>query len=255
VVALFYAPAAALLAACVFITLAPTSSFVPIATEVGAERRMYLPLVAIVVGVVLAWDQYVVRGRRTTASLVALVVVSGLLAAGIVLRDREYASALVMAQTIVDRWPSGRAHYLLGTVFVEANRHDEAMAQLRESAKDYPGALYAIGTEEIAAGRFDAGIAALRSFIAAMPGHLNAVFAHEMLAHVYAERDNLPRALEEAREVVRLAPQYARGHDLLARVLATRGDIDGARSEFEEVVRLDPGNVEARQNLAALPTP
>jgi hypothetical protein len=31
-----------------FLTLAPTSSIMPISTEVGAERRMYLPLMAIV---------------------------------------------------------------------------------------------------------------------------------------------------------------------------------------------------------------
>ena len=42
-----------------FVTLAPTSSIVPIATEVGAERRMYLPLLAVValavVGARLVW--------------------------------------------------------------------------------------------------------------------------------------------------------------------------------------------------------
>ena len=32
-----------------FVTLAPSSSIIPIATEVGAERRMYLPLIAIVI--------------------------------------------------------------------------------------------------------------------------------------------------------------------------------------------------------------
>ena len=32
-----------------FVTLAPASSIVPVATEVGAERRMYLPLMAIAV--------------------------------------------------------------------------------------------------------------------------------------------------------------------------------------------------------------
>ena len=45
--ALRWQPAVGFLGAWVFITLAPTSSFVPIATEVGAERRMYLPLMAI----------------------------------------------------------------------------------------------------------------------------------------------------------------------------------------------------------------
>ncbi len=36
-----------------FLTLAPTSSVVPIATEVGAERRMYLPLVSLIALVVV----------------------------------------------------------------------------------------------------------------------------------------------------------------------------------------------------------
>ena len=40
---------AGFLGAWFFLTLAPTSSIIPISTEVGAERRMYLPLMAIVV--------------------------------------------------------------------------------------------------------------------------------------------------------------------------------------------------------------
>jgi len=43
------APAVGFLGAWFFLTLAPASSVVPVATEVGAERRMYLPLLALVV--------------------------------------------------------------------------------------------------------------------------------------------------------------------------------------------------------------
>jgi protein O-mannosyl-transferase len=50
-----------------FLTLAPTSSVVPIATEVGAERRMYLPLVSLiglaVVGAASVWDRVPARRR------------------------------------------------------------------------------------------------------------------------------------------------------------------------------------------------
>ena len=42
-------PPLAFLATWFFITLAPASSVVPIVTEVGAQRRMYLPLIALVV--------------------------------------------------------------------------------------------------------------------------------------------------------------------------------------------------------------
>src|SRR5205814_7979214 len=47
-VALAKWPRLGFLGAWFFVTLAPTSSIVPIATEVGAERRMYLPLAALV---------------------------------------------------------------------------------------------------------------------------------------------------------------------------------------------------------------
>ena len=43
VLALVTRPMLGFLGAWFFVTLAPTSSVVPIATEVGAERRMYLP--------------------------------------------------------------------------------------------------------------------------------------------------------------------------------------------------------------------
>jgi hypothetical protein len=50
-------PALGFLGAWFFLTLAPTSSIMPISTEVGAERRMYLPLMAVVVAVVAPWHE------------------------------------------------------------------------------------------------------------------------------------------------------------------------------------------------------
>jgi hypothetical protein len=47
VAAFRWRPLLAFLGAWFFITLAPTSTFLPIATEVAAERRMYLPLMAV----------------------------------------------------------------------------------------------------------------------------------------------------------------------------------------------------------------
>ena len=71
VLALKQWPLVGFVGAWVFITLAPTSSIVPIATEVGAERRMYLPLAAIVTlavtGTWLIWHR--VAPRRVTRGL------------------------------------------------------------------------------------------------------------------------------------------------------------------------------------------
>ncbi|HEY2905658.1 MAG TPA: hypothetical protein VGJ29_07135, partial [Vicinamibacterales bacterium] len=57
--ALVVRPMIGFLGAWFFITLAPASSFVPIVTEVGAERRMYLPLAAVVVLAVIGAEQYI----------------------------------------------------------------------------------------------------------------------------------------------------------------------------------------------------
>src|SRR5205085_2149598 len=54
VVALRYRPTWAFPGIWFFAMLAPTSSILPIATEVGAERRMYLALLALIVVTVLA---------------------------------------------------------------------------------------------------------------------------------------------------------------------------------------------------------
>ena len=237
VVSLVYRPAIGFLGAWFFITLAPTSSFVPIATEVGAERRMYLPLAAIVVLVVCGL--YSLFARRQAASdgagvsnrasrlapvvaYAALGIACAFMIAGIVLRSREYSSTLTMAQTIVERWPSGRGHYLLGTELVTAGRHDEGMVELRASARDYPGALFALGTELVASGSVEEGIQTLQAFIRALPMHFMVIPAHELLGRAYASEGNLDAAGREFELLLQMAPNHAVARDLLSRIRAAQ---------------------------------
>ncbi len=172
--------------------------------------------------------------------------------AGVHLRGREYVSPLAMSQTIVDRWPNGRGHFMLGTMLIEAGRNEEGMAQLRESARDYPGALFAIGTEQLGAGQMAEGIATLEKFVAALPQHPTVAPAREMLARAHAVQGNLPAAEQQLRLLVAAVPQYVAGHDLLGRVLAGQGRFAEAAGAFQQVLALQPGNTEARQNLAAV---
>ena len=103
IVTVIGAPRLGFLGVWFFGILAPTSSILPIATEVGAERRMYLPLVALIaIAVIALWRM--AGSRATTAVAVVLAVV---LATGTAARNREYATGLSLAQTIVDRRPSG----------------------------------------------------------------------------------------------------------------------------------------------------
>jgi Flp pilus assembly protein TadD len=126
------------------------------------------------------------------------------------------------------------------------------MAQLEQSARDYPGALFAIATEQLGSGQMVEGAATIRRFLELMPNHVNSVPAREMLARAYVAQGNAAAAEAEARQLVAFAPSYARGHDLLGRLLAQKGDFPGAAEAFRRVVALQPGNREAQQNLAAV---
>jgi protein O-mannosyl-transferase len=212
-------PVAGLLGACVFITLAPTSSIVPIATEVGAERRMYLALAALVVLCMCAGRAVTTRlaareGPRRILQASAAVVLCALLAAGTFARNREYASAMSMARTIVDRWPSGRGHFLLGTELLKAGQRDGGMSELRVSAEDYPGARYALGTELLAEGTLDAAIEQLQLFVAALPGHVNVAPARDMLGRAYAAQGRFDLATEQLERLLRDSPGYPRANDV-----------------------------------------
>ena len=139
-VALWRWPMLGFLGAWFFVTLSPTSSFVPIATEVGAERRMYLPHgrrggARCVVAV--RW--LIVRGTRWSGASRWRIAGGGhrgwracCWAHGTVCRNaRIPASRMRMAETIVDRRPHGRARFVLADELVHAGQHEQAVAQLR----------------------------------------------------------------------------------------------------------------------------
>lgn len=266
-VALWRWPKIGLLGAWFFITLAPASSVVPVSTEVGAERRMYLPLMALVVLAVLAAHALLERwrltpapaglsGARTAKPGPAIVIPSLLLAAacagmvaGIALRNREYGSRLTMAQTVVERWPNGRGHFQLASELITAGRHDEAMVQFRESAKDFPGALFALGTELVAAGDLDGGTAALEGFIKAQPEHAVVIAAREMLSRVYLNQGKLDQAGEHLRLLIDRVPSHAGARRLMGDLRLRQNDPVGAVVEYRESLRIQPGQAETLYNL------
>ena len=293
--ALVYRPRLGFLGAWFFITLAPTTSVVPIVTEVGAERRMYLPLAAVAVSAVLiaqwladraatASPSVRLRARLPDAGMLAITVVCVLLAAETILRNREYASRLVLARTIVERRPHGRAHYVLATELIAAGDHDEAMAQLWLAAQDYPGARFALGIELISAGKVDEGVGQLEVFVRDMPSHINVPPAREMIGRALMSHGKLDEAATQFTRLLQLAPSYVDAHGYLGDLLlmqkrypeaiveyrtlltsrptsartqehlgiamAASGHLDEAILCFQHAVDIDPELVDARRNLA-----
>ncbi len=254
-----------------FVTLAPTSSVVPIATEVGAERRMYLPLVAIVVLVVQGAgallrrtlvasesDRWWRAARAGATGLTAVVALAS--AATTWARTREYASGLSLAQTVVARRPNAVARHMLGEQLGVAGRLDEAVAQLRQSvAEGDSRARYPLGMALLDRNRLDEAARELEAFIGTQgvpqtqrwlePPVLDVLTARLALAQVYATRQQWSQAQAHAERVLTVAPAHREARRLLAAALFGQQRWAEAVEHYRAYLASDPRDVPALINL------
>jgi tetratricopeptide (TPR) repeat protein len=144
-VALWRWPKAGFFGAWFFAILAPTSSVLPVATQTMAEHRMYLPLAAVVMGVVvggyLAGRWLVDHGSvsRRTAQIAGRCLAALVVAAFVLLtfrRNTDYASAVSIWQDTVDKVPNNvRARSYFGLALADGKRLEEAVEQYRKALK------------------------------------------------------------------------------------------------------------------------
>lgn len=128
----------ALAGASFFLILAPSSSILPIASEVAAEHRMYLPLAAVIVPLVVAASWLASRtaiGKAPLARPVTWVAVAAIviaLGARTRARNEDYRHFDIMAPTIVAAEPHNVvAQVLVGTALVRRKQYAEGEQHLR----------------------------------------------------------------------------------------------------------------------------
>lgn len=237
-----------------FVTLAPSSSLVPIETEVGAERRMYLPLAALVVlGAVggFALVQKLTRERPGWGGRIAAVLC---VAIGLTLsvlthnRNEEYHDPEGLWRTVLARRPHGRAHHNLGIILKSQGRREEAVAQYR-AATDHPQAFYALGFELEADGQYDEAIAAYRRFIELRPNDRNVPRAYILIGRALAAKSSLPEAIDAFQQALRMRPDEVAAHGGLAEAFLQQERYADAAREFRAYLQRLPDDVDARVNL------
>ena len=245
-------PAVAFLGTTFFILLAPTSSFVPIATEVGAERRMFLPLAALLLLFVFAvrWllDRLPAARRAPVAPALAVLAVVTLGAATLQ-RNTEYASPLGLWQTVIDRWPTGRAYYNLGLELNDLGRRSEAIAAYERALDGEPDAHYALGFERQADGRYDEAVAHYREYIRLEPDDANVLRAYHQLGRTLMSQGKYDEALVAFHEVLVRRPGDLDATGGTAATLLEQGKFAEAVATYREYLKMAPGNAAARFNL------
>ena len=251
-----------------FATLAPSSSVLPLATEVAAERRMYLPLaalVAVAVLVVYLLGQRVLvalitdaRSRRvvarvTAAGLVATVVAA--LGATTFARNRDFWSDERIWQDTVEKRPTNsRARVSYGVDLYAAGRLPEAERELREAVrlKETSAPAHAnLGSVLCSLGHLDEGISHLERALALDPDY---TAAHGNLGEAYAARGQRALAAQHFALAVAAAPDNPFLLDRLGWLLATSPE-DGIRNGIRAVEVAERAvAVTARQDTMSLDT-
>lgn len=253
--------------ASVFLILAPSSSVLPIVTEVAAEHRMYLPLAGVVALVVvgvfstgrrLAARFPAIAGPLTGAGLTLALAVVALLAVATRARNEAYASYdRIWLDTIEQRPDNARARNNYATSLLAAGRYTEAEPHLRVAVSRRPEFVEAqanLGVALAAQGRLDEGIAHLLEAVKLRPDYVE---ARRNLAEAYALGGRLGDAAFHYSVALETRPEDVRLLDRVAWILATAPDPavrNGARARqlAERAVGLAGArDIDALDTLAA----
>jgi tetratricopeptide (TPR) repeat protein len=236
-----------------FLILAPSSSFIPVATQTIAEHRMYLPLAAVMI--LLVFGLRVLLGPdRAVIVCLGLALAGGGLTAS---RNRVYHSELALwSHTVAHRPQNARAHANLGVALVETGQLTEAVAQFEEALRLEPDNAAArlnlcdtLTTLNRAAEALTHGEAAVRA-------EPRSAGAHHNLARVLARLGRTAEAVnhyEVARQLEPAAVDVAEGlaaaHYALGNQAAARSDFAGAIGHYRRALAASPDHLAARANL------
>ncbi len=216
-----------------FLILAPTSSVVPVATEVAADHRMYLPLAGLIALTVLALARAWVRiapspdaartiPRGLAALFVAVVVALG---AVTIARNRQFASEdRLWAVNVEARPDSPRVRTSYATFLLMAGDNMEAETQFRKALElnpDNVGAMNTLGAALCTQGRIPEGLALIERAASLSPRD-PVVFRN--LGGLYLRLGRFAESVEAFRQALTRAPDDTAALASVAWVLATAPD-------------------------------
>jgi len=247
-------PAVGFLGAWFFLTLAPTSSLLPSVGEVAAERRMCLPLAAVIALTVVGAFAFGKRLIRKPQGVVLGGLASGL---GISLfmfmtiqRNRDYRSALTIWEDTVEKRPANaRARDNLGIALAQQGRVQEAIGQYEQSLRIKPNsasAHYNLGNALFQAGKTPDAIRQYEEALRIDPADVK---AHTKLGNVLQQLGRVEEAIGQYQQALQLQPEYAAAHNNLAVALMAQGRLPEAIEQYEQALRIKPDFADAHCNL------
>jgi protein O-mannosyl-transferase len=228
------------------VVLAPSSSVIPVSTEVIAEHRMYLPLAAVAVACALAIDAALPRrGLFYVSAALLAACLFGLT----VRRTMVYGSSFSFWSDVVAKVPENAGAWNnLGALLAERGDRPGAIADFGRAlalVPDYADARRNLANSQVASGRLAEAVENYEAAIRARPA--DPLIRLDLANTLVRERRNAD-AVPEFRESLRLDPGRADAWSGLAEALLDQGDLPGAAEAYGHAVRLRPGVADTRVN-------
>lgn len=239
--------------------LAPTS-LLPIMTEMAAERRMYLPLAALIAFAIVAIYLFAKRQHRLSvlagessddskaprnAALFAVLVIGFLYGLLGYLRLGEYYNEMDMWLQVAQSEPKNHiAHYNLGLMYNEQGREADSLAELQAAVAANPNyiqALSALGFALMNAGRMDEAVESIKAALAIDPRFVPAL---NNLGIALIRMGHSAEAIESLQRAVQLDPTHADSHHNLGKALFNTGRRDQAIEQLQIAHNLAPNDAE-----------
>ena len=235
---------AGFLGAWFLLILAPSSSVIPVSTEIIAEHRMYLPLAAMVTFLVAVLYAAVGRPRPFLALVGALALVFGVMTA---FRTRVYQDATAFWSDDVRKVPGNAGAWNnMGVILAEKGDQAGAIERYRRALALVPTFAFAhfnLGNSLTATGHAQEAVS---EYEEALKYRSEDPAIHRHLAYVLAVGKRGYAAAAEYREAIRLEPGSAEAWAGLGAAMVQVGNLPEAANAYSQAVRLRPDQADAR---------
>jgi len=227
------------------LTLAPTSSVVPLLDPV-AERRMYLALPWLALALVEP-----LRRWRTTPPRLAAALGLVLLAAGGLSwrRNQVWSDPIELWRDAAAKSPrKQRPHFQLAYAYYQEGRCREALPHYARAAELGPADYRLLADWALAcdcAGRPEEALEKLRAAAALE----NTAHAHALMGMIHGKHGRPQAALEELAIAERLDPRFEMTYVYRGNVYLAAGDRAAAAGQYRRALQINPRNEAARQGL------
>ena len=251
-----------------FAVLAPTSSFIPVATQTIATHRMYLPLAAVVALAVIAvhglwrfWRGGAPRQSKNQKpkSKVAIAFAAACaatlattLAALTFHRNTAYKTSISIWTDTLAKLPEkdrARAHNNLASALLDIGENEKAIGHCAEAVRlkpDFHEAYNNHGYALAQMGRYAEALWYYDKSLSYLKGSVELTLNNR--GHALYQLGRHAEALKDYRAAVELRPGYVKARGNYASVLCDLGRYDEALAQLDTALAMDPGFAAAWNN-------